>query len=416
MAAADMFQQQVLASAYQPAPITDSGAMPDENVCRKLFSDVEPTELWRGVCQAFTKPGSQTLAPLGCFSEATATPHTEPSLSEVSSSHGNNSPRIVELVVETVEPEKPCRSSPLRWADEPIEVNEDDFCEDFSAAPEPASPSKKKKNRKKKSNGEKAAAPRTGYLLGTPSPSSKSDMHQGMMRSPTGGDASLRSSVTVGDLFGSPCPAQAQGTPGQMAQNETTWFVPVSPCQVQPAAMGITSTSPCATTMNFCYDGFNGYMAAQSSSACMQPYYAAPVSDMNNGWMMNSPVAAVPSPTTSYGSQAGVFSTSPGTQMVTSAPLPVGLVAPSTPVASSPYSTAAPPSNLFSTSPGTPQVASCVLPPRIEQQQQGEAYLMEPAGNPNTDALRSWLQTSGLPSYADLASQLQAAAPEVYED
>lgn len=39
-----------------------------------------------------------------------------------------------------------------------------------------------------------------------------------------------------------------------------------------------------------------------------------------------------------------------------------------------------------------------------------------PAGSPAADALRSWLQASGLPPCADLVEQLRAAAPESYED
>lgn len=38
------------------------------------------------------------------------------------------------------------------------------------------------------------------------------------------------------------------------------------------------------------------------------------------------------------------------------------------------------------------------------------------AGSPSADILRSWLHASGLPSTADLVAQLQAAAPDVYED
>lgn len=39
-----------------------------------------------------------------------------------------------------------------------------------------------------------------------------------------------------------------------------------------------------------------------------------------------------------------------------------------------------------------------------------------PAGTPTADALRSLLRGTGLPSNADLAAQLQAAAPQTYED
>jgi hypothetical protein len=40
-----------------------------------------------------------------------------------------------------------------------------------------------------------------------------------------------------------------------------------------------------------------------------------------------------------------------------------------------------------------------------------------PAGTPQADVLRSWLQASGLQVQADhLADRLRAAAPEIYED
>jgi len=41
---------------------------------------------------------------------------------------------------------------------------------------------------------------------------------------------------------------------------------------------------------------------------------------------------------------------------------------------------------------------------------------MAGAGSQSADALRSWLQASGLPPAADIVAQLQAAAPEFYED
>jgi hypothetical protein len=43
-------------------------------------------------------------------------------------------------------------------------------------------------------------------------------------------------------------------------------------------------------------------------------------------------------------------------------------------------------------------------------------FAWSPAGSPQADVLRSWLHASGLHNHANLADQLRAAVPEIYED
>lgn len=81
--------------------------------------------------------------------------------------------------------------------------------------------------------------------------------------------------------------------------------------------------------------------------------------------------------------------------------------------------------------PQSPQFCSDIMSTQpISQSQRGEldesadgvspensaVPVWSPAGTPQADVLRSWLHASGLHNHADLADQLRAAAPEIYED
>lgn len=383
-----------------------------ESAPQATLADGKSAAAWLGLCQALTKAS--------CLTSSTATPLSEPSLSEVSSSHGGLTPRG-----ETQE--KPCRASPMRWADETIGLDDDDDEQEepgsvLEQGTDPATPSKRSRrsNRRRRARAEKAAAAHSGLLLGGCSPGAK-DLRQAAATNSTVGSNSVRkNSVTVGDLFCmSPTHAKAQShRTASAGQEEAGWFVPVSPCHPQSGPMGIMSTSPCGANaghLSFGFDCSNGYIAgSQSPTACLQPFFAVLVSDPGAAWMSNSPAT----PCRALNGPSGIVSTSPHGMEAsarTPPPLPVGPVnhGTATPLSSPCHARVAMANGIVSTSPTSgSNTANAIVP----QGKLGEASYVDPAGSPTADALRSWLHASGLPSCADLAHQLRAAAQEAYED
>lgn len=138
------------------------------------------------------------------------------------------------------------------------------------------------------------------------------------------------------------------------------------------------------------------------------PYYSKVVAHANAaaGPNIGSDASArIPTPTsTSYASQEATCATSwvQGTPYLHMPPYGSCAVLCISPC----HSCAAPVGGIVSTSPMAAQIGT----------RSTETVTMAGAGSPSADILRSWLHASGLPPAADIAAQLQAAAPEFYED
>jgi hypothetical protein len=216
---------------------------------------------------------------------------------------------------------------------------------------------------------------------------------------------------------------------------EEAWFMVASPChQVQsPGLRGLMSTRPGGAHLGVDASSRmpSGYMPSMPAGMVspvaahvQQLYdYGVPMSPVNGAtWATAGHPPA--SPCMTRAGPSGIVSTSPQGQ------LPVGTTAQSGEASSrrpslqllevgSPCHTHA--GGIISTSPfntGTPVNAVMSQSPSWPGPQcaVAEAHAVDPAGSPAADALRSWLAASGLPPCGDLAWQLQAVAPETYED
>mmetsp|Transcript_22623 Transcript_22623/g.35308 ORF Transcript_22623/g.35308 Transcript_22623/m.35308 type:complete len:440 (-) Transcript_22623:104-1423(-) len=368
---------------------------------------------WLALSAALTKA-------TGHAHSSTATPPSDPSLSEVSSSHGGLSPRVATQDHSSDVTFRPIVG--LRWADEPDEREADidflHFCQDSKTSYEqeeiggadPTTPSKRSRrsNRRRRARAEKA--------------SGAAEMHEstashGSAGSKTG--RSLRDSVTVGDLFGhdsSATPAQLLRTPQRRGQaDEVAWFMPLSPCQVQSGSMGIVSTSPCGG-QSFHGEASlriaSGYpqhpIGVLAQSACMPQAFGTPVHSLYTETVPRSPCNARAGPT-------GIVSTSPLSTMTAQSSEASSRAPPPLLEMSSPcHARSAATGGIISTSPAN--FGQVGVFPACNTTSEVEARTVEPAGSPTADALRSWLHASGLPACADLAWHLRAAASETYED
>lgn len=382
---------------------------------------------WLALSTALTKA-------TGNAQSSTATSLSDPSLSEVSSSHGGISPRESSQAIDAApENSKDFAFRPavaMRWADELEAENEDDFlhfCPDGTKpsfeqeeieGTDAVTPSKRSRrsNRRRRARAEKGAAMEIHESTASRGPSSAK----------TG--RGLRDSVTVGDLFGhdsTASQAPLMRTPQRREQtDEMTWYMPMSPCQVQSSSMGVVSTSPCGgkafhgeASMRIA-SGYPhhpvGMLAAHSP--CLPQAFAPQV---------HSPYAeTVPrSPCNTRAGPNGIVSTSPLTPIGAQANEASSRPQPPLLDLSSPcHSMSAVSGGIISTAPpshcqlGTLPACSSPTSWPGPQSTSTEVRTLEPAGSPTADALRSWLHASGLPSCADLAWQLQAVAPETYED
>jgi hypothetical protein len=397
---------------------------------------------WVGLCTALTQAAHQ--------SSPTATPVSDPSLSEASSSHGGLSPRAADAS----EHSSDVRSQavlPVRWADEPEAETEffpcglatQDLCEhDECADPQgsdPITPSKRSRrsNRRRRNRADKTDA-------GGAAESHRTD------HSTQGTRSGLRNSVTVGDLLGvsaglnqaslvrSPPPKNGRPSLDLMGNDETAWFVPASPCHVQSGPKGIMSTSPYGGRAHLGPLAFaaeqeassrapSGYvpgMRSPASAHMPQPYdygvrYPSPGLPDGAMWVgtgQTSPcmaragpsVIVSTSPTVGAQAQAGEASSRRPPQQLFEVRSPCQSHA----VASGAIIT----TSLTSTSPVSNSAAGNTLTWANAHSTSAEARAVDPAGSPTADALRSWLQASGLPPCTDLAWQLKASEPETYED
>lgn len=200
-------------------------------------------------------------------------------------------------------------------------------------------------------------------------------------------------------------------------RHSSGWEGPCSPCHAQTRPTGLMSTRPCAA---------GATPPSCEASARVPPLERCPE-------VAGSPSCPAIGPT-------GCVRTRPCTNSVTVAPeasarIPIALgmsparASPARPLppqlapcVASPWPAMMPESQW--TAPGTPSriqgvssiVSTSPLSPASNAVGACNLSAWSPAGTPTADALRSLLRGSGLPSNANLAAQLQAAAPEAYED
>lgn len=168
---------------------------------------------------------------------------------------------------------------------------------------------------------------------------------------------------------------EGASSPLLLSSLEVAWAAPASPCRTRTSPFGIVSTSPYAGPA-----AFTGEASARS------PLASGPQSPCRVAQQAQSRLQelAEMNPPAQNSATEGSYSA----------------------VLSSPCrARAAPTGGIVSTSPLMVQGPSSPA-----------GVAVAGAGSRSADTLRSWLHASGLPCAADVVAQLQAAAPESYED
>lgn len=169
----------------------------------------------------------------------------------------------------------------------------------------------------------------------------------------------------------------AAPSPLLLASNEVAWTNPSSPCRTRASPFGIVSTSPCMDRATLTGEASTRSalgIGSQSPGSATKPAQSRLQELAPSSLEMSSP-ASNSATEGSYGTM----------------------------VSSPCRARAAPTGGIVSTLP--------VIGPSSPA-----GVAANGAGSRSADTLRSWLHASGLPSAADVVAQLQAAAPESYED
>mmetsp|Transcript_150545 Transcript_150545/g.273939 ORF Transcript_150545/g.273939 Transcript_150545/m.273939 type:complete len:455 (-) Transcript_150545:155-1519(-) len=420
-------------------------------------STTKSADAWQGFYTALMS--LKSCSHPSCGTPSTAM--TEASLSEIGSSHGSSSPRKFGGDIEMEDDASDTDMSDMDPAEE-----------DSDLVPSPSSKRGRRRNRRRRTRGGRRSAARRARLRAAHS------MGCDKIDEEPASDtafASLpsRDVVLLSDLgFESPhvtggCQAQSKmpitiDSPGPSCSSKTApdvFCTSARPCNSAgvdtggettydasarvPAPTSLLTTSPQAMTSPCCV---RAQFSAHTGSATwpVEPSLqqhapnlmsATPTTQerpnggtqlLPNGscafffvspchaWAASSGGLVTTSPMTAPG---GPYSVAPAGGTASTPPM----MAPAGPCA------AAPAGSVVSPSPTTAPGGPCSMPPAGGIMStspttapgglcSSASVAVAGAGSRSADILRSWLQASGLPPAADIVAQLQAAAPEFYED
>mmetsp|Transcript_7106 Transcript_7106/g.12960 ORF Transcript_7106/g.12960 Transcript_7106/m.12960 type:complete len:356 (-) Transcript_7106:38-1105(-) len=301
-----------------------------------------------------------------------STAMTEASLSEIGSSHGALSPRKLSFDIETDEDDM----SDMDASD--VDLLEEE-CSDL--IPSAASKrTRRRAHRRRRTRGGRRSAARRARLRDAAACDTIDEE-----LAPASGVASLPSSrdvVLLSDL-GLLSPSVTGGCAAESKMPAMPADSRGAPCYSTVGAHANTNAGP-------------GHPASTGSDASAR--IPAPQSMSNASQEAVFPACCgIPRPQANI--CAGLSSTwIPGTPAAPNGPCAILLISPC-------HAWSAPAGSIVSTSPMT--TAQGGPAPNVA---------MAGAGSRSADTFRSWLQASGLPPAADIVAQLQAAAPEFYED
>lgn len=401
-------------------------------------SENRSADAWFGFYAAL-----MSLKPSSSSTSSTTT--TEASLSEVGSSHGGQSPRPpvawADVEVETVVPATSAdatRAPNLSKAAVNLEVStvqEDEPAQsETSLEPGLASPSgrsrRARRRRRTRGGGRGGGSMGMAGLEGFGPIDEEYALGAGVGRSRPGRDV-----VVLSDLcLGLDSPAMSGGCPSPSKLPSTQADFPGSPCRANSGPAGIMSTSLCnavATMTATSPTDASARVPAPSPLLLSSPEvaWATPASPCRTrasplGIVSTSPYtgpttfageASTRSPPRCGAQHLGTASSQPAQSRLRAvAPNGIETTAATNAATDGSYSAmlsspcrtrAAPTGGIVSTSPLMSQGPSSP-----------DGAVTAGAGSRSADTLRSWLHASGLPSAADVMAQLQAAAPESYED
>jgi hypothetical protein len=336
---------------------------------------------------------------------------TEASLSE-NSSHGGQTPP----------------KARGKWCDEPVVLCSSQSHSSYSTnSQQPRPKQTRRSNRRKngKSNGSANASELDGYVVSESS------------------GAARREVVTMNDLcfdFGPTSPVSLWAKSPSMATTasncqtigEDHAMTPISPCRARSGPSGITSTNPCTDIATTIAPASTRIPDLTRSRFCPLSQTAPPSLDLRLCTAALEPTTSTPVADLLGSPCRGRMAGSTGVVSATPCNTPTCLISAAL---GSDASARRPPSSSLASSVVEPGQAFSPCQPRVLFPRGGGQTLLEqpePAssvggemwtslengnGARMDDALRSWLQSSGLPSgAAALQAELRAAAPEAYED
>mmetsp|Transcript_157878 Transcript_157878/g.274069 ORF Transcript_157878/g.274069 Transcript_157878/m.274069 type:complete len:363 (-) Transcript_157878:81-1169(-) len=328
-------------------------------------STTKSADAWQGFYTALMS--LKSCSHPSCGTPSTAM--TEASLSEIGSSHGSSSPRKFGGDIEMEDDASDTDMSDMDPAEE-----------DSDLVPSPSSKRGRRRNRRRRTRGGRRSAARRARLRDAAACDTIDEE-----LAPASGVASLPSSrdvVLLSDL-GLLSPSVTGGCAAESKMPAMPADSRGAPCYSTVGAHANTNAGP-------------GHPASTGSDASAR--IPAPQSMSNASQEAVFPACCgIPRPQANI--CAGLSSTwIPGTPAAPNGPCAILLISPC-------HAWSAPAGSIVSTSPMT--TAQGGPAPNVA---------MAGAGSRSADTFRSWLQASGLPPAADIVAQLQAAAPEFYED
>mmetsp|Transcript_122466 Transcript_122466/g.224552 ORF Transcript_122466/g.224552 Transcript_122466/m.224552 type:complete len:363 (-) Transcript_122466:54-1142(-) len=339
----------------------------------EAISKNKRADAWQGFYTALMSLKSCSTSSCGTPSTAV----TEASWSEIGSSHGSSSPRKLrgdtELEDEDV---SDMDASDMDASDiDAIDEEDSELMQDS-----PSKRTRRRPNRRRRTRGGRRSAARRARLRDAAACDTIDEE-----LAPASGVASLPSSrdvVLLSDL-GLLSPSVTGGCAAESKMPAMPADSRGAPCYSTVGAHANTNAGP-------------GHPASTGSDASAR--IPAPQSMSNASQEAVFPACCgIPRPQANI--CAGLSSTwIPGTPAAPNGPCAILLISPC-------HAWSAPAGSIVSTSPMT--TAQGGPAPNVA---------MAGAGSRSADTFRSWLQASGLPPAADIVAQLQAAAPEFYED
>lgn len=365
---------------------------------------------------------------------------SEASMSDLASSHGGSTPRRAEAAAPLALPQVRARWSDLSDGLVTSDALEEDDFEDVSSVASPTSSPKKnsrrttRRRRKREIESKLAEACDNaqlpaGDVAQATAASHMPVAHGGSRHVVTFGDIGMQGSVTseeaamvAGGLI-SPSRMRAGGTATApdfaMYRPSLRWEVPGSPCHAQAGAAALMSTRP--TLAGIAPNACEASARVPNPERCLDVAGSTTCTTVGPATFLGSKACANSGAVAQDASSRSPIAIGMVSPVKASRPqLPTGAMAAHWPSAmpenpwlspaspSRPRGVAGPACGIVSTSPLSPAGA-------------GHAHLASPwssAGTPTADALRSLLRGAGggITSNAELAAQLQAAAPDTYED
>lgn len=403
----------------------DIPAVPDEDGSERTCES-RPADAWHGFFSALLKLKSSSHT----CSTASSTATPDAPLSEVGSSHGGFSPRRwadEEIEADTGPGVNPYRAASIsKHVGKAVAATQDEGEEEMEPIEEPGAPSPSKRsrrgNRRRRTRG-KARVATNGANAGISDLEGCAPIEEEV----TSGSLEMRKSsqrdvVVLSDLcLGLDSPAIIGVCPSPSKLSAQAEFSG-SPCHARAGSGRVQSTrlkgviDTCAAASDAsARDPASSHMQLSSPDV----HWADQASPCRNS---ATPLGVLsPSSCQGFATFPGFDSHTPGstawsmqTRLQDLAPSPIKVGTAAHLNTESPYSAmlsspcrgwSAPAGGIVSTSP-----MSAVGP----SSPAGATFAG--AGSRSADTLRSWLYASGLPSTSDLVAQLQAAAPEVYED